>query len=404
MSVFYVPGATILILGALFTGLVCAAYVALTPTRTIGISISNNKKVGFVLVAFTMLVIVGSTTVLYYVGQHASSVYTFGKAIQNLNTGGDVSAAEGKIVQAYSTFQNELYALQIGSYQLAKINALSTIEKLTPEQQEQLQSSISNGINAAQIVVSADKTDPRGWALLSSIYSVLAGASVEGAKDKAFEALGQARAADPKNPAYLLSEAQLLARVSDLPAARAKLSEAIALKPNYTEALFFLTQIDIYEGKTDDAIATTRAIISLEPKNPARYYQLGVLQSAGGKNDEAIASFTQAVALDANYANARYFLAIGLAQKGETKAAIEQLEAVLALNPGNAEVATLIETLQSGALPPSATPSVVDGQVSEPNTVSTVDNAVTSTQAPDTPLVTPVNTVAAEEVIGAEGE
>ncbi len=402
MSVFYVPGATILILGALFTGLVSAAYVALTPTRSIGISISNNKKIGFVLVGFTMLIIVGATTVLYYTGQHASSVYTFGKAIQNLNTGGDVSLAEEKIAQAYSTFQNELYALQIGSYQLAKINALSTIEKMTAEQQKELQTSISNGINATQIVVAADSSDPRGWALLGSIYSVLAGASVEGAKDRAFEALGKARDTDPKNPAYLLSEAQLLARVNEIPAARTKLSEAIALKQNYTEALFFLTQIDIFEGKTDDAIATTRSIISLEPNNPARYYQLGVLLSAGGKNDEAIASFSQAIALDPNYANARYFLAIGLAQKSDTKAAVEQLEVVLKLNPGNTEVTSLIEALKSGTLPAAANPGVVDGQVSEPNTVSTVDNTVTSTQAPNTPLVTPVNTVAAEEVTTEE--
>jgi cytochrome c-type biogenesis protein CcmH/NrfG len=292
----------------------------------------------------------------------------------------------------------------VGSYQLAKINVLSQLETLTPEQQKELQSSISNGINAGQIVVSSDKTDPRGWSLLSAIYSVLAGASVEGAKERAFEALTQARGTDPKNPAYLLSQAQLNARTNDIPAARALLVEAIAMKPNYTDALFFLTQLDIFEGKTDDAIKTTLAIISLEPNNPARYYQLGVLQSAAQKLDEAIASFAQAVSLDANYANARYFLALGLAEKGDTKGALEQLEAVLVLNPGNTEIEALIEALKSGKLPSAAVSGVPNAQVSEPNTVTTVDNTVTSTEAPDTPLVSPVNTVAADGTPTAEGQ
>jgi cytochrome c-type biogenesis protein CcmH/NrfG len=404
MSALYVPGATMLILAALFTGLVASAYVALVPTRTLGMSISSNRKVGFVLVGFTMLAIIGSTTVLYYVGQHASSVYTFGKAINSLEGGADIKGVEEKIAQAYETSQNELYALQVGSYQLAKINVLSQLETLTPEQQKELQSSISNGINAGQIVVSSDKTDPRGWSLLSAIYSVLAGASVEGAKERAFEALTQARGTDPKNPAYLLSQAQLNARTNDIPAARALLVEAIAMKPNYTDALFFLTQLDIFEGKTDDAIKTTLAIISLEPNNPARYYQLGVLQSAAQKLDEAIASFAQAVSLDANYANARYFLALGLAEKGDTKGALEQLEAVLVLNPGNTEIEALIEALKSGKLPSAAVSGVPNAQVSEPNTVTTVDNTVTSTEAPDTPLVSPVNTVAADGTPTAEGQ
>jgi cytochrome c-type biogenesis protein CcmH/NrfG len=397
MSLFYVPGSTILMLGALFTGIVCASYVALVPTRTYGVSISENKKVGFVLVAFTMVVIVGATTALYYVGQHTSSVYTFGKAIESLAGGADVKSAEGNIAQAYNTFQNELYALQVGSYQLAKIDVLSTLESLTPEQQKELELSISNGINAGQIAASADPTDPRGWTLLGSVFSVLAGASIEGAKERALEALAKAKNNDPKNPAYLLSEAQLYARVNDLPSSRIKIAEAIALKQNYTDALFFLTQLDIFEGKTDDAIKTTQAIISLEPNNPARYYQLGVLQSAGKKLDDAIVSFSQAIALDPNYANARYFLAIGLAEKGNTQGAIDQLEAVLALNPGNAEVTSLIEALKTGTVQAGGGTNNSDTQVAEPNTVTTVDNTVTSTQAPDTPLVAPVNTVVSPE-------
>lgn len=392
MSFIYVPGATILLLAGILTSITFASYSALVPTTTLYFSIAGNKRAGFALVAVVMVCIVASTSGLYYVGQHYASVQAFSSALYGLQTNTNIAQAEEKIAGAYATSNNELYALQLASYQLAKINAYSGIAELTEEQQQELQTSIRNAINAGQIAVDQDPTDSLNWSTLGSVYSILAGAKVEGAQQRAQEAFTKARQYDPQNPIYPLLEAQLHSRVGDLGSARRLTLEAITIKQNYTDALFFLTQIDIAEGKTEDAITTTRAIISLEPQNPARYYQLGVLQSAVQKYDEAIGAFSRAVQLDTNYANARYFLAIALAQKGETASAIEQLEVVLSLNPGNADVTAMIEQLKSGK-PLQANTANASGQVSEPQTVTAVENAVTTTENPDTPLVTPVNVV-----------
>lgn len=402
MSFVYVPGAAVLLLAAVFTSISFASYSALVPTKTISFSIAANRRAGFALVGVVMVLIVAATSGLYYAGQHFASVQTFGSAIVGLQQGMEIQMAEEKIASAYTSSSNELYALQLASYQLSKINALIGVTELTGAQQQELQASIRNGINAGQIAVTQDPTDSLNWSTLGSIYSILAGAKVEGAKDRAQEAFAKAREYDPTNPLYALLEAQLLSRVEDLPAARTRALDAIALKANYTDALFFLTQLDIVEGKTDDAITTTEAIISFEPNNPARHYQLGVLQSSAGKYDEAIAAFREAVRLDANYANARYFLAIALAQKGDTQGALEQLQAVLSLNPGNPEVTALISQLESGQ--PLQVNTQGNGQVTEPETVSAVDNAVTTTEDPDTSLITPVNTVGAQNEEGSTEE
>lgn len=403
MAFVYVPGAALLLLASAFTSIMFGAYCVLVPTKTLSFSIAANRRAGFVLVGFVMIIIVGATTGIYYAGQNFISVHGFGNAIYGLQQGTDIKTVEQEVATAFEASKNEAYALQLASYQLAKINALANIEKLTDAQQQELQISIRNGINAGQIAVQQDPTDAPSWSTLGSIYSVLAGASVEGAKDKAQESFSKARTFDPTNPLYVLLEAQLDSRTADLAGARAKTLEAIQLKPNYTDALFFLTQLDITEGKTADAIETTKSIISLEPANPARRYQLGILESASGKQDEAITAFKQAIELDTNYANARYFLAIALAQKGENAAAIEQLQAVLALNPGNTEVTSLITQLQSGK-PLVVTPQETSQQVGEPETVSTDEEAVTTTEAPDTSLITPVNTVGDTEEKPAGGE
>ncbi len=403
MSFVYVPGATILLLAAILTSVMFAAYSATVPSRVFAFSIAANKRAGILLVGFVMVVIVGASSALYYTIRHYSGVYTYSKALSASQVAGaDLSQIESDIVSAYGLSRNESYALQLASYQLAKINTFVALPELSEEQQAQFQGSVQNGIDAAMLAANQDPTDSLNWSTLGSIYSVLAAASVEGAQDKAQEAFAQARSFDPVNPLYALLEAQLASRTGDLAAARTKAQEAVTLKSNYTDALFFLAQIDIAEGKTSDAIATTRAITSLEPNNPARHYQLGVLLSANGDTDGAIDAFRKAVQLDTNYANARYFLALSLAQRGDTAGAIAELQAVLALNPGNTEVEALIAQLQSGE-PLTVAPESTE-QVDEPETVNAEDDAITTTETPDTSLVSPVNVIDGEEETAEEAQ
>ena len=405
MSFIYVPGVTMMLLAGVFTSITFVAYTTLLSTRTFSVSIAHNKRAGFALVGVVMLIIVASTSTLYFVGRQYASVHTYGSGLFAAQTGENLEIVEERIASAYAISESDVYALQLASYQLSKINALLGVAELSDEQEQELQASIQNGINAGQIAVDQDPTEPTNLTLLGSIYSVLASASVEGASDRAKEMFERARQYDPSNPFYALLLAQLSSRTGDLATARTFALDAVRLKNNYTDALFFLTQLDIAEGKTADAIATTRAIISLEPNNPARYYQLGVLLSANNEIDAAITAFEQAIARDTNYANARYFLALAYAQNGNTDGAREQLESVLALNPGNAEVITLIERLNAGE-PLSLTQSAssTQSQITQPETVVSEDGTVTTTEDPDTPLISPVNTVPEEDTTASEEE
>ena len=391
MAFFYNPGPVILLLTAMFTSIMFVAHGTLLSSEGRRFSIMSNRRTGFILVAIVMMVIVGSASALYYTGRHYTAVYTFSGAISGIDGSTTLDEVEKTIASSYTITPNDIYARQLASYQLAKMNTLLGLQEPTSEQQQAFQTAAANGVNAAQLAVNTDPTDSLNWSTLGGIYSVLAAAGVEGAKERASEAFTTARSFDPTNPSYALLEAQLASRTGDIEAARTAAIAAVQLKQNYTEALFFLTQLDISEGKVQDAIATTRAIISFEPNNPARYYQLGVLESSAENTDNAIAAFSQAVALDANYANARYFLALAFIQNGNTDAALAQLEVVLALNPDNTDVQNLIDQIKSGAtfeIDSNAPPE----QIEELSTVSENGEEVTATQSPDdTPLVSTVN-------------
>lgn len=401
----YVPGATILLLAAIFTSITFTAYAALTGSKSFSFSMLKNKQTGVILVGFVMVTIVASASILYYLGRHTSALYTYGDALTSITEGSVITDVEQKIVKAYELFKNDTFARQIASYQLAKMNTLLSLEEPSVQQQQEFQNAVQNGINAGQLAVSADPTDAINWSVLGSIYSILAGVGVEGAVDRAQESFASARKFDPTNPLYVLSEAQLLSRVGDYDASRTLTQEAIRLKANYTDALFFLTQLDIAAGDAEAAAATTQAIISLEPNNPARYYQLGVLELSNNHTEEAVTAFEQAIQRDVDYANARYFLAVAYAQLNQIDEALEQLSVVLELNPGNEQVTSLISQLQSGDYQELSETAEVD-QIEEPEIVSTTEDVVTTTQAPDTSLITPINIItddSSEEEVSTDG-
>ncbi len=215
---------------------------------------------------------------------------------------------------------------------------------------------------------------------------------MEGAYDRAKADYAEAAKRDPQNPYYDFQGALLEAGKNNTDGARTALSQAIAKKPNYTEALSALTELDVAAGNLDEAIKTTESLLSIEATNPGRYYQLGVLQRAKGNKAAAAAAFQDAITLDPQFANARYLFALMLLEENNVEAALTQLRTVRDLNSANTTLNDVIRRLEGGE-----SASSILGQnaatVTEPApdaADSTVDSAA---EVPKTDLLVPVNTV-----------
>lgn len=388
MSIIYVPTVTTLILAAVCTGVMFAAYSNIVPQRMLTLSMLQHKRVGFVLVMLAVVIIVGAVSTLYFTGRHYTALYAFNQARASIASGASIDAMERAVVNAYALSGNDRFAREIAEYQLRRLTSLAAVAEPTEAQQQQFQEAAVNGVNAAQLATDADPTEPRNWRTLGQIYSLLGMTGVEGSFDLAIAAYNEGEKYNPTSPVYPLLRAQVESRRGNLEAARSEAEAAVAKKRDLTEAIFFLSQIDIAEGNLTQAIARTQAIATLEPQNAARYYQLGILHSADNNLDQAVQAFRGAVAIDPDYANARYLLALGLAEQGDPEAAIAELQYVLELNPGNEQVLAVIEALQEGAIVPA-----VSDTVSERTAVAADGDSVTTTEDPDTSLISPVNTV-----------
>ncbi len=394
MSLVYVPGIVILLLGALCTGVSLSAFSVLDAQQSRTISFGTNRRSGFILTVLVIIVIIGSVSVLYTAGRHYSSVYAFNESVLSMQQGKSIDELERQVESAYKLSTSDIFARRIAEYQLARMNGLIAKTSPTDEDRVQLEKVSILGINAAQEAVKIDSQEPENWEILGNIYGILAVIGVEGAKDRALEAFNKSKDLNPKSPLPYLEIALVTGRTGEVEVARASITQAIELKPNYTEAFYFLTQLEIATGNVEAAIKSTQAIISLEPQNPARYYQLGVLESARGGKEAAISAFEKAIELDTNYANARYLLALAYDMEGRSSDAKAQLEVVLSLNPGNQEVMALLGVLNAeGSLKrlrggQNQTPQIVN----EGAPVTNENGTVSTTQEADTELVTPVNT------------
>jgi tetratricopeptide (TPR) repeat protein len=393
MSIVYVPGAVILLLAALMTGISFAVYTTVTPASGIFVDVTSNKQHGLLLIAAVLIIIITSTLSVIGVSKQFLANVTYADTVIAFQAGAETVLTDAGLRRSQELSKQDLFVSERAQLRLAELNSLGAADPSTVDQQRYA-AVLSEGISFAEQAVLLDNTNPANYILLSSFYSLLDPKEFEGLRERNEALFAKARELDPTNPGYLILQAQYMARVGDLGAARKYLLEAVTMKGNFTDALLLLSQLDIQEGKTEDAIALTRSVISIEPSNPTRYFQLGVLLATTNKLPEAVAAFETAVGIDNNYANARYFLALAYLDTDRKEDALVQLKLVQESNSDNQMVKDLITQVEANTYQKSQTNFEVPVQSSE--VVSQQEDVTTSSELPETDLVTPLNNSSAD--------
>lgn len=388
ISYVYVPGAAVLLITAIFTGLSIVSYSALVTRSAKTIQLANNRKRGLFLMGIAVFVIVVSVTLLFAVARQYSAQATFAAGAQSAAS---IEEFEGSVQTAYNLYSDERFLIALNQLKLSQLQGLLAIEEPTEADQTQFANIAQQSISLANETLLRDNTSPAGYIALGDIYSILNRAGVEGAAENVRTSITEAERRDPFNPSYNLSRAFLAAQAQEYEEAREHINAAIALKNNFTAAYFLLAQIAVEEGNVEQAIAATQQVVRFEPNNPVRYYQLGMLLAANEQLPEAIQAYRQALTLDENYANARYMLGLALASQGDAEAALVELRRVQENNQENEQLRNLIaELASSGTLPDQDLG--LEAPVAESSAVENSEEAVVAEEAPDTDLITSVNT------------
>ncbi len=149
----------------------------------------------------------------------------------------------------------------------------------------------------------------------------------------------QAVAADPHNADLLDSLGSLYAMQQDWPNAERNFRAALSVNPNLASAHLHLglaLQAQHRPGATDELAAAYR----LAPDNPVANLEYGRALAAEGNDAQAVPLLQHANELPQHPIEATYQLALALQRSNRTAEAIPLFESVAAAEPANAEVLT----------------------------------------------------------------
>ena len=109
--------------------------------------------------------------------------------------------------------------------------------------------------------------------------------------------------------------------------------QALALKPDYAEALNNLGNVLTAQGKLDDAAKAYRRALALKPDYAEAHYNLGELLTREYRPDEALACYRRALDLKPDYAEPLNALGLAFREQGQLAAAAVCYRKALDLKP-----------------------------------------------------------------------
>ena len=347
--VLYVPSQNILLLAFVLSG---SAFGFLwrqgQAAREEGVS-SVLRGIGVLAVAGGLLVL---TVVPGFITARRLAAESYTGAGLSALASGDTDAALGLAARAQGVERTaNALRLQVEAG-TRKLAAIAQDTAMKPEDaRAAFTAQVQSTIPAAQAAIAAAPTDYRAHFLLARVYDLLSLLKVEGAYQGAAAAYSAAAERNPTNPALPLAVARLEAAAGNAEGTQTAITRALQLKPDYTDAILFVVQINVANNDLASAIENTKIAVQTAPGVASIWFQLGLLHYSGGNAKDAIPALEQALTLAPEYANAKYFLGLAYYKEGRQNDALRLFEELVLSNPDNTEVKTIVTNLQAGKDP-----------------------------------------------------
>jgi hypothetical protein len=268
-SFFYFTGAVIFLLSFAFTGV----FIGLAATgggKEISISFLNDHRKSFFSILVLILVVILSVALAFTYIERLVSVSYFGKALSATTE----PVAEANISKALSLYSNDLYLRTYSQVYLVKLNTIAGKGgTLSDTDKTDLQASFDQAVNSAQMATAYNPSNYLNFQLLGSVYQTVGTLGVKDAYSKAVLAYQNASSLNPLNPGLKLALAGASFADGKVKEAKDYANAALALKPDYIDALITLSQIAKSEGDNTGAMTYAETALSLAPtdKNLLQY-------------------------------------------------------------------------------------------------------------------------------------
>jgi tetratricopeptide (TPR) repeat protein len=159
----------------------------------------------------------------------------------------------------------------------------------------------------------------------------------QGKLDEAISLYRQAVALKPIYPEAHFFLGRALERKKQTQEAMAEFQQALRLRPDFDSAHVMVGLLLAQEQEFDQAIAHYQAALKANPESAAAESDWGMVEMREGHWTASVAHYEKAVRLDPEREEAHNNLGIGYLQTGRIAEGIRELREALKLNPGNTE-------------------------------------------------------------------
>lgn len=350
--ILYVPSVVMIGLFFIFLGFFISNLNGAGLISYKEVALDKNPKLSFGYILALVAILIILIYFAFIVMSQYSSRLMFENASKIYSSTGDIVATENQVIKAQFVYSSDVYLRSLAEIGLIKIGTIINDTNLTQEQAiDQFRNTLQATVEHAQSAITYDQQSYANRLALVSIYKNLVPLAVPGAKEEAIRTLDEISAITPNNPSLNLEKARVYALAKEFDTASLEIAKALELKPNYVDAVFLLSQIQVEKGEIDQAVISIQAALSVQPYNPSLHFQLGLLKYNQEKFAEAITSFENAVIISPYFGNAKYFLGLSYYRNGRTSDAVIQFENLSAMYPQNSEVSFILNNLKQGKDP-----------------------------------------------------
>jgi tetratricopeptide (TPR) repeat protein len=236
--------------------------IASNSDKEISMSFLNDHRKSFFSILILIFIVIASVSAAFKYIERFASVSYFGKAISTSTE----PVAESSINKALSLYSNDLYLRTYSQIYLVKLNTIANKgATLSDTDKADLQDSFNQAVNSAQLATTYDPQNYLNFQMLGSVYQAVGGLGVKDVYSKAIVAYQTASSLNPLNPGLKLSIAGVSFIDGSVQDATTYANQALALKPDYVDALITLSQLDKSEGNNSGALSYAQAALSLDP-------------------------------------------------------------------------------------------------------------------------------------------
>lgn len=348
-AIVYNPNIIMLSLAFLSSGVLISILVYKKVIPVSNISFLNDPRNSFFTILGLMILMVGTLSITYIYIEKFTSILYFSNSLNNDNTTLEsLTKSEKMLRNAIVLDKNDIYYRALSQVYVSQIGVLLNDKTIS---QDILKSNLQLLVNSAQQsanqAVNQNKKQYLNYVNLGDVYSSLLPLSIETSYESALDAYNKASELAPSNPSILLSKASLELANKNNSEARKYVKQALDLKTNYIDAIFFIAQIEMNEGNLGEAIKQAEYAGSLNPNDATVFFRLGLLRYNNSDYSGAISAFERAVILDNSYLNARYFLGQSYQKVGRSTDAENQYKILSKIIPDNQTIKDALNSISS---------------------------------------------------------